>query len=164
MKKEIVWGSIPIIGLESDEDIKKYSLAQQIAMENGRMRKYTPKEKSAAAGKKSGLNRTGRKASDEHRSAISSSLKGKTKSAEHCENLSKSKTGKKQSQETIEKKKVIFAGAGNPMYNRNHTDKTRQQISQNHGAKTMKVCPHCGKECGANNYPRWHGDNCKMKK
>jgi hypothetical protein len=164
MKKEIVWGSIPIIGLESDEDIQKYGLAQQIAMENGRMRKYIPKEKSAAAGKKSGSSRTGRKASTEHCESISVALKGKPKSEEHCENLSKSKTGKKQSKETIEKKKVIFSGAGNPMYNKNHTKKTRDQISENHGAKVIKKCPHCGKECPANNYPRYHGDNCKLKK
>jgi hypothetical protein len=90
-------------------------------------------------------------------------LKGKTKSAQHCENLSKSKIGKKMDEETKRKISTTISGTGNPMYGKNHTDKTRQQISRNHGAKIIKTCPHCGKECGANNYPRWHGDNCKFK-
>jgi hypothetical protein len=122
-----------------------------------------PIEKKLESYKKSAQSRTGRKASADHCFSISNSLKGKTKSIEHCNNLSKSKIGKKQSQETIAKKKIIFAGVGNPMYNKNHSVKSREQISQNHGAKTIKVCPHCGKECGANNYPRYHGDNCKLK-
>jgi hypothetical protein len=33
--KEIVWGSIPIIGLETDEDMKKYSLNRLTKIENG---------------------------------------------------------------------------------------------------------------------------------
>ena len=33
--KKIVWGSIPIIGLEKDEDMKKYSLKALNAVENG---------------------------------------------------------------------------------------------------------------------------------
>jgi hypothetical protein len=121
-----------------------------------------PIEKKMETYKKSAQSRTGRKASFDHCFSISTSLKGKSKSKEHIKNMSLSRTGKKQSQETIEKKKVIFSGTGNPMYGKNHTDKTREQISKNHGAKQIKKCPHCGKECGANNYPRWHGDNCKM--
>jgi hypothetical protein len=141
----------------------KKNAARGIPQKNGLKALELPIERRLAIYQKSAQSRTGRKASADHCFSISNSLKGKSKSAEHIKNMSLSRIGKKQSQETIAKKKVIFAGAGNPMYNRNHTDKTRQQISQNHGAKTIKVCPHCGKECGANNYPRYHGDNCKIK-
>jgi len=134
-----------------------------IPQKNGLKVLDLPIERRLFIYQKSAQSRTGRKASADHCFSISNSLKGKSKSDEHKKNLSKSKIGKKQSQETIAKKKIIFAGDGNPMYGKNHTDKTRQQISKNHGAKQIKKCPYCGKECGANNYPRWHGDNCKLK-
>lgn len=164
MKKEIIWGSKKIIGLENDEDIEKYSIAQQRAIENGSMRKYVPKEKSKEYGKKSGQSRLGRKASKEHKDSISKSLKDKPKSEKHKKNMSISKIGKKQSKKTIEKKKKLFSGEGNPMYGKNHSTKSRKKISENHGSKTIKTCPYCGKKCPANNYSRYHGDNCKMKK
>jgi hypothetical protein len=141
----------------------KKNAEKGIPQKNGLKVLDLPIERKLSIYQKSSQSRIGRKSSVDHCLSISNSLKGKPKSTQHRENLSKSKIGKKQSQETIAKKKVIFAGEGNPMYGKNHTDKTRQQISQNHGAKTMKTCPHCGKECGANNYPRYHGDKCKLK-
>ena len=142
--------------------LAKKNAEKGIPQKNGLKVLELPIERRLEIYKKSATSRIGRKATFDHCFAISSGLKGKSKSKEHCENLSKSKKGKKQSQETIEKKKVIFSGTGNPMYGKNHTNKTREQISKNHGAKQIKKCPHCGKECGSNNYPRWHGDNCKM--
>lgn len=114
-------------------------------------------------GKRSGKSRTGRKADEQHKQSISKGLKGKPKSEEHKKKLSLSKIGKKQSIEHIEKKKIIFSGSGNPMFGKNHSENSRKKISENHGSKIMKTCPHCGKTCGGNNYPRWHGDNCKLK-
>lgn len=164
MTNKIQWGSKKIIGLETDEDMEKYSIARQRAIENGTMRKYVSKEKSKQYGKQSGKSRLGRKATEEHKIKISNSLKNKPKSKEHKEKLSISKKGKKQSKEVIEKKKIIFSGQGNPMYGKNHSKKSRKKISENHGSKVLKKCPYCNKNCPANNYPRYHGDNCKFKK
>jgi hypothetical protein len=163
--KEIIWGSIPIIGLETDDDIKKYSLKSQIAIENGSFwhLNKTDKELEIINNKKS-KSHIGLKEPNEVKKKKSKALKGKPKSEEHKKNLSESMIGKKQSNETIEKKKILFTGEGNPMYGKNHTSESRNKISLNHGAKVIKKCPHCGKECSANNYPRYHGDNCKLKK
>ena len=162
--KKIVWGSIPIIGLEKDEDMKKYSLKALNAVENGSYwhLNKTDKELEKINNKKS-KSHIGLKETEETKQKKSKALKGKLKTDEHKINLSKSKIGKKQSKETIEKKKIIFKGDGNPMFGKNHSSDTKQQISLNHGAKVLKKCPHCGKECPSNNYPRYHGDNCKLK-
>ena len=50
-------------------------------------------------------------------------------------------TGRKQSAETIKKKADALRGTTRP----------------------KKQCPHCNKMIAVNTYPRWHGDNCKLK-
>jgi hypothetical protein len=163
--KEIVWGSIPIIGLETEEDMQKYTLKKITAIENGSIWHLNKSEKELKEiNNKKSKSHIGLKESNEVRKKKSDSLKGKLKSDEHKKKISLSKIGTKQSKETIEKKRLIFIGEGNPMYGKNHSIESRNKISLNHGAKVIKTCPYCKKECSANNYPRYHGDNCKLKK
>ena len=37
----------------------------------------------------------------------------------------------------------------------------KERISASLKARPKMKCEHCGKECSANLYSRWHGDNCK---
>jgi hypothetical protein len=161
--EKIIWGSIPIIGLE-DGDLTKYSVKTLTAIENGKnawVNKTEDDKKDIA--QRSAKSRTGRKASKEHGDNISKALSGKSKSDEHKLNLAKSKIGKKQSAEIVAKKKEVFKGEGNPMYGKNHKEESIKKITENHAAKKLIKCPHCGKECPGNNYKRYHGDNCKLK-
>jgi hypothetical protein len=73
-------------------------------------------------------------------------------------------------------------GERNGMYGKNHSDRTKELMrklatgrvqSEEHKKKKAdavrgskrekKVCPHCSYACAVNTYPRFHGDNCKMK-
>lgn len=41
----------------------------------------------------------------------------------------------------------------------------RQQLATGtHPSQLKKTCEHCGKCCGAGQFGRWHGDNCKARK
>jgi hypothetical protein len=134
------------------------------AIENGsNWHKHKSESELEYINTKKSKSHIGLKESDETKQKKSQALKGRKKSKEHKKKLSLSKIGKKLSKKTIEKFKIIFSGEGNPMYGKNHSKKSRKKISENHGAKVIKTCPHCGKECPANNYPRYHGDNCKSK-
>lgn len=162
MLKKIKWGQLNLIGLD-ENNLNVYNTKHLNAIENGKSWHLNKSDDELEQiNKKKSESHTGLKNTKEARKKISKALKGKPKSKKHKENLSKSKIGKKQSAATIEKKKKVFSGKGNPMYNKHHSKKSRKLISANHGSKTIKKCPYCDKECGLNNYPRWHGDNCKM--
>lgn len=72
------------------------------------------------------------------------------KSEEHKRKISESNTGKVFSEER--KQKISNAKKGKPAHNK--------------GKPTLKYfCCYCNKEIGgANNFKRWHGDNCKEKR
>lgn len=64
--------------------------------------------------------------SDDHKSKIASSMKGKTRSKTHCSNLSKSLTGKIHAKDTIEKLKTIAqAKASDPEFRKNISEKLK---------------------------------------
>jgi len=71
--------------------------------------------------------------------------------------------GRKHSKETIDNKREIFSGEGNPMYGKKHSEETLNKISKRiRKSKELKfTCEHCGKEADKGNFNRWHGDKCK---
>ena len=99
--------------------------------------------------------------------------------------ISTSKLGKKRKPFSNEwKQRLSESGAGenNSMYGKTHTEETRKKMSakatgRKQSAETIKKkadalrgttrpkkqCPHCNKMIAVNTYPRWHGDNCKLK-
>ena len=74
-------------------------------------------------------------------SGKNNSMYGKTHSDETKAKQRERAIGRKQSVETIAKKADANRG------------KTREKL----------LCPHCNKLIAVNTYPRWHGDNCKLK-
>jgi hypothetical protein len=94
-------------------------------------------------------------------------------------------TGKKRdpfSQEWKENLSAAKLGSNNNMFGKTHSEETRQKIgdaargrkysaeviekraaAQRGLVRPKKLCPHCQKEISVNTYPRWHGDNCKLK-
>ena len=78
--------------------------------------------------------------SEESKSKISESKKGKCHSKESKSKISESLKGKYHSEET--KQKLSKSKKGKP----------KQKIT----------CPHCGKEGEISNMKRWHFDNCKF--
>lgn len=109
MKKEIIWGSIPIIGLETDEDLNKFPVAQLAKIENGsngkgrivseetkklishnsKKLRHTDETKEICRQKSLGLN-VGRKHTQEAKDKLSNSKKGKKLSDEVRKKLSES--------------------------------------------------------------------------
>jgi len=119
---------------------------------------------SMLSASRKGIMNKGRKISEEHKLAISSSSKGKSKSEitklrmkeswktrgprseEHCEALRKSAIGRKQSAETRQK-----------------MSDSKKGITPTH-TLTPFTCEHCGKQgTGIGNYKRWHGSNCQQR-
>lgn len=94
-------------------------------------------------------------------------------------------TGKKRepfSQEWKENLSAAKLGSNNNMFGKTHSEETRQKIgdaargrkysveviekraaAQRGLVRPKKLCPHCHQEISVNTYPRWHGDNCKLK-
>jgi group I intron endonuclease len=104
--------------------------------------------------------------SEEHKTKLSSTHKGKKLSLEHIEILREK--GKK------------LIGDKNPMFGKKHTEEHKKKISESskgisrpmteehkknlncHINNSTKVsCPHCGKEGQFTNMKRWHFNNCK---
>ena len=133
-----------------------------ISQKNGLKALDLSKEQRADIGRRSGLSRVGRLASDEHKDNISKGLKGKPKSKEHKEKLSIFRTGKKMDETQKERYKLLFKGERNPMYGKTHTEETRKKISNNPAYKIERICPHCNKTIIGTNYFRHHGDRCKL--
>ncbi len=163
-KKNIEWGKLNLKGL-SEDNLNVYNTKHLAAIENGKnVYANKTKEEIEIVNKKKSESHQGLKESLETRIKKSNALKNKPKSKEHRRKLSIARTGFKESEETIRAKSLRSKGKKNPMFGKNHTKSTRKLISQNHASKVMLKCPHCQKECGANNYKRYHGDNCKIKK
>ncbi len=92
---------------------------------------------------------------------------GKKLTAEQCEKVRQSKLGKTREEFSDEWKANLSAatkGENNPMYDKNHTDESKEKMRQKAMNRARKVCEHCGKDVAVNMYGRFHGDRCKMKK
>jgi ribosomal protein S6E (S10) len=135
-----------------------------IPQKNGLKVLDLPLERRIEIQKKSAQSRTGRKASEQHKFAISNSLKGKSKSEEHKKSLSLSKIGKKMDEETKRKISMTISGDGNPMFGKTHSKETRKKMSQNHtGYNIERTCLICRKTLKGTNFFKYHGDKCKFK-
>ena len=101
-----------------------------------------------------GLSSLGRKHSEETKIKIKKISTGKKRSEEAKKNISNSLIGHRHSKETIEKLK-----------NRKITNETKIKLSQSQKEqRKIKIkCNHCDKYVDAQNFSRWHGDNCKFK-
>jgi hypothetical protein len=162
-KKEIKWGKLNLKGID-EENLNVFNTKHLTAIENGsNWVNNKTKEELDYINEKKSKSHIGLKEDEETKQKKSEALKGRKLTKEHKKNLSLSKIGKKQSDEHIEKKKIIFKGKNNPMYGKNHSTKSIKKMIKNHPSKNLIKCPHCNKEIGANNYSRYHGDNCKLK-
>jgi hypothetical protein len=155
MKKQIIWGSIPIKGLESEEDMKKYSIKNITLIENGKIgaekMKNLSKEKRKEYADRAIKVHTGKKRNDETKKKLSvkamgriSPRKGKTHTEESKQKLSKTITGHKHTEEAKEKMRK-------PRLNTEGYKRPKNKIE----------CPHCGMMAQPTNAYRWHFDNCK---
>ena len=91
-------------------------------------------------GRNKGFNLT-----EEHKTSISKSLKGKTKperSIEHCNNISKALSNRTLS--TVQKEKISSS------------------MKEHHSNNKTLECPHCGKKGKSGVMKRWHFDNCRV--
>ena len=66
---------------------------------------------------------------DEIRQKLSRAMKGRTLSEEHRKNLSQARKGKKHTDATKKKMSEAKKGEKHPMYNKHHTDESRQKIA-----------------------------------
>ena len=120
-----------------------------------------------------------------NQSAEVSGGKNGSKQPEARAKISASKTGKKRpafSDEWKQRLSESSSGENNSMYGKTHSEETRKKMSakatgRKQSAETIKKkadalrgttrpkkqCPHCNKMIAVNTYPRWHGDNCKLK-
>lgn len=165
MKKDITWGSIPIIGLE-DENYNKLSIKQLTAIENatnatklnienGHYKKY-----SKAA--------LGTKRTEEERKKMSKSFKGRKLSEQAKQNMSIAAKNRKvpsklKGKKRTEEEKIKISenrkgkGIGRIMSNE-HKEKLKEFL------KIKYICKYCNREIGGRaNFIRYHNDNCKMK-
>lgn len=162
-KKEIKWGKLDLKGID-EENLNVFNTKHLTAIENGSnwVNNKTEEELDYINEKKS-KSHIGKKHTDETKEKLSDINKGKKINKTTRKKISLSKIGKKRSEEVVKKMKVIFSGEGNPMYGKNHSTKSIKKMIKNHPSKNLIKCPHCNKEIGANNYSRYHGDNCKLK-
>lgn len=104
---------------------------------------------------------------------------------EQREKIRQSKLGKKRepfSNEWREKLSLSKRGENNNRYGVRVLEETRKKMREKAlgrkqspetiakkiaaitGSKREKIlCPHCQQHISVNTYPRWHGDNCKLK-
>jgi hypothetical protein len=54
-------------------------------------------------------------------------------------------------------------GKKNPMYNKQHTEHTKQLQKERALNRKRMTCEYCTKETSPSNYVRWHGINCRHK-
>lgn len=128
----------------------------------------------------------GKHHTDEARKRISEANKGRIQPFSEKEKQIKAITGRKRppfSQEWLDNLSVAKTGKNNNMYGKTHSEETRKKMSERakgrkysaeviekraaaiRGSKREKVlCPHCQQDIAVNVYPRWHGDNCKLRK
>lgn len=103
---------------------------------------------------------SGKSHSQETKNKISESNKGKiipSMSEERKQKVSKQFLGTTQSDE--HKTKRLQSRQQNGYYKDNAA--TKKKMSESAKNRPKLKC-HCGKECTAPNFVRWHGDNCKL--
>jgi group I intron endonuclease len=143
-----------ICGIEISKKLKKYYLDKPGT--------FTGKHHTKEFKLKMSFSRTGPKnhfygknLTEEHRSKISESNKGKYVSKETCKRISESKKGKKLSEEA--KKKMSLAHKGRTDYRKGwkHTEESKEKMSKSTRGKNNPMygvpCPHTGK-FGENNH------------
>lgn len=105
--------------------------------------------------------------SEGDRKGINNPMYGRTHSVSTKQKISISSTGIKKSKQSVlrrlESITGMYAGENNPMYGKIHTDIARQKMSAAAKNKQKIQCHHCNKLVSANNYHRWHGDQCKFR-
>ena len=128
----------------------------------------------------------GREVSDEVKAGRSERARGDNNPAKRPgagAKISASKQGKKRepfSEEWRAKLSASGSGENNSRYGVEVTEETRAkqrakaigrtysaEVNASKGRPGLKrekiLCPHCSKEVAVNMFPRWHGDNCKLK-
>lgn len=101
---------------------------------------------------------------EERKIKISLARKGQTSPRK---GVTLSQTTKDKISETRIKNGLAF-GENNPMYNKKHSNDTKNKMRKPHLSaqgkpKPKKKCPHCQRNIAVNVYNYWHGNNCKLK-
>jgi hypothetical protein len=99
--------------------------------------------------------------SEEQKSKMSASLKGRLHSEETKDKIRSALTGLKRKPMSVEQKAKLSASHKGQFV----SESTRQALSLAHKGRKHRVikCPHCDKIGGLTVMPRWHFDNCKFK-
>ena len=102
--------------------------------------------------------------------ATSERMTGNVPSAETRAKIGKAHRGKKVSAESrakMRENRKDVSGKNNSFFGKKHTPESiAKQIAAQTGSKhvmTQITCLHCNRTMAKNNYPRYHGDNCKLK-
>lgn len=130
----------------------------------------------------------GKSWTEEQKLAHSKKIKGRKQTPEEKERQLAAQVGRTRDpfdDKWIENLSKAKRGELNPMHGRQHSEEAklkmskaasertqptevREQIRQTLLSKNLKreklLCPHCNKLIAVNTYPRWHGDNCKLRK
>lgn len=92
------------------------------------------------------------------------------RSSQHQENLTASLQGKCRAWNKglkLDDEKYKVGGRKNkgnqPWLGLNHTDDSKNLMSEKAKNRERVCCNHCNKTMDKSNYVRWHGDNCKLK-
>jgi hypothetical protein len=179
MKKEIKWGSIPIIGLETDEDLNKFSFIELNHIEQSEKMKGINNPihyinnpfKNPEIQKKIHQNNIGKKRNEESKIKISKSHIGKIATNDTKIKMSETRKGIKKTKEHIEKIKNSNIGKKRSI---EHCEMMSNKLKGKPAPQTSKTnsimnslkftCPYCFREIGGRaNFIRFHNDNCKMK-
>jgi hypothetical protein len=179
MKKDITWGSIPIIGLETDDDLNKFSFIELNNIEQSEKMKGINNPihyinnpfKNPQIQKQIHQNNIGKKLTDETKLKISKKHIGKKATTETKIKMSETRKGIKKTKEHIQKIKNSNTGKKRTEEQKNHFSLIRLGVPQPKTSETNSkmnslifVCPHCQREIGGRaNFIRFHNDNCKMK-
>jgi len=127
----------------------------------------------------------GKSHNEEAKLKISQANKGRAQPELEKQKQIAAQKGKKRapfSDEWLAKIKEARQGERNGMFGKQHSEDTKRKQSEKakgrkqsaetiakkaeavRGSKREKIlCPHCQQLIAVNVYPRWHGDNCKMK-
>jgi hypothetical protein len=120
------------------------------------------------AKKKIGEANLGNQITDEQKEKIKLSKLGKKRgpfSKEWRTKLSVSGSGENNSRYGVTVTEETRKKIGDKIRGRKQTEEEKQRRREANLGKTQKKlqCPHCKNHIAVNTYPRWHGDNCKLK-
>jgi hypothetical protein len=156
-----------ILSQETKDKISKAHKGKKLSEEHkekinpkGRILSQETKDKISNSNKgKIGI-MTGKTHSQETKDKISNSNKGKIRaklSEERKLQISKQFSGTTQSEE--HKTKRLSSRQSNGYYKNEAETKAKMSTA---AKNRLKYTCHCGKECTAANYKRWHGEKCKL--